>query len=84
MSAVPTLDGQIGEYVRLSGEIPSAMSLPRGCVFQTRCPRKLGTICETEEPPLRRGAEAGHEVRCHIPISDLHAERGKGSVREKA
>ena len=81
MSAVPTLDGQIGERVRLSGEIPSAISLPRGCVFQTRCPRKLGTICETEEPPLHPGAEAGHEIRCHIPVSELPAERGKGSER---
>jgi peptide/nickel transport system ATP-binding protein len=81
LSAVPTLDGQIGERVRLSGEIPSAISLPRGCVFQTRCPRKLGTICETEEPPLHPGAEAGHEIRCHIPVSELPAERGKGSER---
>ena len=70
-SAMPTPDGQIGERVRLSGEIPSAINLPRGCVFQTRCPRKLGTICETEEPPLHRGAEAGHEIRCHIPVSEL-------------
>jgi peptide/nickel transport system ATP-binding protein len=84
MSAVPTLDGQIGERVRLRGEIPSAVSLPRGCVFQTRCPRKLGKICETEEPPLHRGAETGHEIRCHIPVSELPAGRGKGSERERA
>ena len=83
MSAVPTLDGQIGECVRLSGEIPSAVNLPRGCVFQTRCPRKLGKICETEEPPLQQGAETGHEIRCHIPVSELAAGRGSGSAQGK-
>ena len=84
MSAVPTLGEQTGAHVRLRGEIPSAIGMPRGCAFQTRCPRKLGTICETEEPPLHRGAEVGHEIRCHIPVSDLPAERGKGSVRGRA
>jgi len=73
MSAVPTLGEQTGAHVRLRGEIPSAIGMPRGCAFQTRCPRKLGTICETEEPPLHRGAEVGHEIRCHIPVSDLPA-----------
>jgi peptide/nickel transport system ATP-binding protein len=81
LSAVPTLDGRIANRLRLSGEIPSAISLPRGCVFQTRCPRKLGTICETEEPPLHPGVESGHEIRCHIPVADLPTARGTGSVR---
>ena len=36
-----------------SGEIPSAANPPSGCVFHTRCPRRLPSgICETEEPPL--------------------------------
>jgi peptide/nickel transport system ATP-binding protein len=83
-SAVPTPDGQIGECVRLSGEIPSAINLPSGCAFQTRCPRKLGIICETEEPPLRRGAEIGHEIRCHIPLSELPGKRRKDSDRGRA
>lgn len=78
MSAMPALDGRIGESERLSGEIPSASSVPRGCVFQTRCPRKLGAICETDEPQLHAGAEAGHEIRCHIPVADLRARRESG------
>jgi peptide/nickel transport system ATP-binding protein len=40
-------------------------------VFHPRCPRKLGTICEREEPPLRHGADSGHEIRCHIPLEEL-------------
>ena len=73
LSAVPSLDGRGTERVRLTGEIPSAINLPRGCVFHTRCPRKLGAICETEEPPLHPGAETGHEIRCHIPAAELDA-----------
>jgi peptide/nickel transport system ATP-binding protein len=44
---------------------------PGGCVFHTRCPRKLGPICETREPALLSGAEPGHTLRCHIPITEL-------------
>ena len=43
---------------------------PRGCVFHTRCPRKLGAICESEEPPLVE-VEPAHHMRCHIPIEEL-------------
>jgi peptide/nickel transport system ATP-binding protein len=70
LSAVPTLDGTQRARIRLEGEIPSAASPPSGCVFHTRCPRKLGEICEREEPPLRE-VEGGHLMRCHIPIEDL-------------
>jgi peptide/nickel transport system ATP-binding protein len=71
LSAVPSLDGNANEHERLAGEIPSAMNVPTGCAFHTRCPRKLGAICEQQEPPLQHGAEPGHEIRCHIPTGDL-------------
>src|SRR5262249_16795787 len=41
LSAVPSIDGQGRERIRLQGEIPSAIHPPSGCVFHTRCPRKL-------------------------------------------
>ncbi len=70
-SAVPSLDGQRPSRIRLTGEIPSAANPPSGCVFHTRCPRKLTTgICESTEPPLLEG-EPGHQIRCHIPLADL-------------
>ncbi len=59
------------DCIALKGEIPSAIHLPTGCVFQTRCPRKLGPICEQQEPPLLPGAETGHWIRCHIPAAEL-------------
>jgi peptide/nickel transport system ATP-binding protein len=76
LSAAPALRGPVGESVqpesvRLHGEIPSAIHVPSGCVFHTRCPRKLGAVCEEREPELNAGAELGHEIRCHIPMPEL-------------
>ena len=70
LSAVPSIDGQRRERIRLSGEIPSAINPPSGCVFHTRCPRKLGAICESQEPALI-AADGGHHIRCHIPVAEL-------------
>jgi peptide/nickel transport system ATP-binding protein len=70
LSAVPTVDGGGRDRIRLDGDIPSAASPPSGCVFHTRCPRKLGAVCEETEPPLVE-VEAGHHMRCHIPLEEL-------------
>jgi peptide/nickel transport system ATP-binding protein len=75
LSAVPTLESPARERIRLEGEIPSAAEPPSGCVFHTRCPRKIGAICETTEPPLAE-AEAGHAIRCHIPLDELQRLQG--------
>ena len=75
LSAVPTLDDTDTERIRLEGEIPSAADPPSGCVFHTRCPRKIGAICEETEPELRQ-EEAGHGIRCHIPLAELRQLQG--------
>ena len=62
LSAVP---GAPGPRIRLSGDIPSPQAPPPGCVFSSRCPRKLGPVCEAEEPPLVE--QDDHAIRCHIP-----------------
>jgi peptide/nickel transport system ATP-binding protein len=70
-SAVPSLDGERPSRIRLTGDIPSAADPPSGCVFHTRCPRRLSTgICESTEPPLLE-EEPDHQIRCHIPIAEL-------------
>lgn len=56
--------------IRLNGEVPSASDIPTGCRFHTRCPRKLGAICETDAPPWR-DAGGEHFIRCHIPVEEL-------------
>ncbi len=66
LSAVPIADTSIQKKtIVLQGDIPSAVDPPPGCPFQTRCPRKLGAICETEEPPIRVFG-TGHRIACHI------------------
>jgi len=70
LSAVPSLDGGESDRIRLDGEIPSPADPPSGCVFHTRCPRKIGAICETTEPPLDE-SQPGHAIRCHIPLEEL-------------
>ncbi len=71
LSAVPSLDGTSQARIILTGEIPSAAQPPSGCVFHTRCPRRLSSgICESTEPPLAE-VEPGHLMRCHIPPAEL-------------
>jgi peptide/nickel transport system ATP-binding protein len=75
LSAVPTIEGEQRERIDLEGDIPSAANPPSGCVFHTRCPRKLGPICEVEEPPLAE-VEPEHFMRCHISIDELRRLQG--------
>jgi peptide/nickel transport system ATP-binding protein len=78
LSAAPRMDARHRrQRVVLSGELPSALSPPSGCPFHTRCPRKLGAICETERPP-ERVSDDGHRIACHIPTADL--ARAQGNV----
>jgi peptide/nickel transport system ATP-binding protein len=78
LSAMPRLPGA-GETagdpadtrIQLAGEPPSLSDAISGCIFHTRCPRKLSSgICESTEPGLLEG-EPGHLIRCHIPIGEL-------------
>jgi peptide/nickel transport system ATP-binding protein len=76
LSAVPQLDGVVADRIRLDGEIPSAASPPGGCVFHTRCPRRLPSgICETTPPPALDAGD-GHSIRCHIPPDELRRLQG--------
>ncbi len=81
LSSVATLDGGGQARIRLQGEIPSAANPPDGCVFHTRCPRKLGPICEQQEPALTADAR-GHALRCHIPITELARLQGERTTEE--
>ncbi len=71
VSSIPSPDPTMkSKNIRLDGEIPSAAHIPSGCRFHTRCPRKIGAICEQQEPPWRDAGD-GHFIRCHIPIEEL-------------
>lgn len=55
-------DGVTKKRVVLTGELPSPMNPPSGCVFSTRCP-SAADRCRVERPLLRQ--LAGRQVACH-------------------
>ena len=82
LSAIPIPDPDIEQdRIRLKGSVPSALNVPPGCRFHTRCPRKIGAVCETEEPPWRE-MEGGHRICCHIPIDELKTLQGGGLLKK--
>jgi peptide/nickel transport system ATP-binding protein len=76
LSAVPIADTSIEKKrIVLDGDIPSAMSPPSGCPFQTRCRWKSQVpdgLCDSEVPPMRTLAD-GHEIKCHLSESDFES-----------
>jgi len=71
LSAVPVPDPDIKQTrVILEGSIPSPTDLPAGCPFATRCPRKVGAICDDIPPPEQKTA-SGHRIACHISMGEL-------------
>jgi peptide/nickel transport system ATP-binding protein len=71
LSAVPVPDPTVAsKHIRLSGDTPSPINVPKGCRFATRCPRKIGPICDDTDPPARDDG-GGHVIHCHIPLDVL-------------
>ena len=65
LSAVPIPDPAIEaqrERIILTGDVPSPMNPPPGCVFHTRCPVAIDD-CQLEMPELRE-VEPDHWVAC--------------------
>jgi oligopeptide transport system ATP-binding protein len=70
LSAVPVPDPdveQARQRVILSGDVPSPVNPPSGCVFRTRCPLAQDR-CAEEVPAWRNLGDAGREhwVACHF------------------
>ncbi|HYN38758.1 MAG TPA: ABC transporter ATP-binding protein [Rhodospirillales bacterium] len=73
LAAAPMADpGVTKREIVLEGPLPSALNPPAGCPFESRCPRKLGRVCEVEPPP-RLEPVPGHVIACHIPLAELAA-----------
>lgn len=84
LSSIPLIDPQATqEHVRLEGEVPSAVEVPSGCPFHSRCPRVLGEVCVQERPPWRVDEETGKRVFCHIPIEELRRDQRPAFVMGK-
>lgn len=65
LSAAPSIKERRAEdEISLSGEVPSALSLPSGCCFRTRCPLAWER-CARERPRLA-DVGGGQKVACHL------------------
>ena len=73
LSAISIPDPQIEQTsIRLEGPVPSPVDPGRGCRFASRCPRRVGTVCENEDPIVHE-ISASHRLYCHIPRAELDA-----------
>ena len=76
LSAQVTLDPmQPASRLRLEGPLPNPADPPSGCVFHTRCPRRVGPVCETTEPPWHDTVDK-RRYRCHIAPAELARIQG--------
>ena len=65
LSAVPTPEpGRRRNRITLTGDIPSPIDPPSGCVFRSRCPR-AEAICAEKTPELKE-VGPGHFSACHL------------------
>ena len=73
LSAIPIVEQGIEQKeIRLQGIMPNAIDPLPGCAFHTRCPRKIGIICE-KSAPAEVEIKPGHRIACHIPVDELSA-----------
>jgi peptide/nickel transport system ATP-binding protein len=70
LSAIPGTE-QSGDRILLEGNVPDPSNVPSGCRFHPRCPRKIGEVCETEEPTDH--AVDGETIGCHL-LRDEYAD----------
>ena len=71
LAAAPIADLRVKKRdIILEGNLPSPLDPPKGCPFTTRCPRRIGDICDTTPPEEQISAD-GHRIACHIPLEEL-------------
>jgi peptide/nickel transport system ATP-binding protein len=80
------------EGARLEGDVPSARYPPSGCPFHTRCPKKIGGVCENEDPaldPVEASADETHRIACHLTEEEMamsveeYREHASGETTEE-
>jgi len=79
LSSIPSTDPQDDpERIHLEGDVPSSRNPPSGCPFHTRCPQKIGDVCEQETPHLEAvemSDDNTHRIACHLEEEEMNIER---------
>ncbi|ODR81647.1 glutathione ABC transporter ATP-binding protein [Haladaptatus sp. W1] len=77
LSAVPHANpSRKTDRILLEGSVPSPLNPPSGCPFQTRCPKKIGDVCEQTEPALEeKEGDSGHQISCHLSVGEMSERR---------
>ncbi len=70
IASIPGLPGENGKeqgkrLPTIPGTVPSLWNRPKGCPFNTRCPKAFGR-CFEALPPLAQQGEEAHLVRCWL------------------
>ncbi len=74
LGAVPVDDPRNRvERLILEGDVPSPITLPKGCPFHTRCP-VAEDLCKEKNPKLIQIGPS-HKVACHIVERELQAAK---------
>ena len=81
IAAVPVPDPHCRRQVCLSGEVPSPLDPPAGCVFHPRCPL-ADERCRSEVPVLR-DMGAGRMAGCHLDTPYVSADAGPVRLRHR-
>lgn len=68
LNAVPRLDSEGAEMLTIPGNPPNLLRLPKGCLFQPRCPHAM-EICNNA-PPLE-AFSPGRLRACFKPVEEL-------------
>jgi peptide/nickel transport system ATP-binding protein len=78
LSSIPSPDpNKDEERLHLEGDVPSPRDPPSGCPFHTRCPQKIGDVCEKEVPHLEEVEMADgetHQIACHLDVEEMSEE----------
>lgn len=73
LSSAPVLDPDLDlRRVRLQGSLPSRIGRVQGCPFATRCPRRIGDICDTSRPDQIH-FDSTHWIQCHLEPETLQS-----------
>ena len=65
LASVPRIGARRSRGRAITGEMPSPLAPPPGCVFHPRCPM-VQNICRSEVPPLAPLAARAGDAACHF------------------